>query len=125
MRWATAAGRRAGDDGSAARPTAREHLHEGTAQHRYIHTQTLTKTMHRGIVGTCANDPSAGSPMETLVRLLRPRSEQVHYTFRCNVQDLNIVAVRIIHRITQSVGATGGVYKGQGRNQHELMTRAY
>ena len=23
------------------------------------------------------------------------------------------------------VGATGGVYKGQGRNQHELMTRAY
>ena len=22
-------------------------------------------------------------------------------------------------------GATGGVYKGQGRNQHELMTRAY
>ena len=34
-------------------------------------------------------------------------------------------AVRIIHRITQSVGATGGVYKGQGRNQHELMTRAY
>ena len=31
--------------------------------------------------------------------------------------------VRIIHRITQSVGATGGVYKGQGRNQHELVTR--
>ena len=27
-------------------------------------------------------------------------------------------------RITQSVGATGGVYKGLGRNQHELMTRA-
>ena len=36
-----------------------------------------------------------------------------------------IAAVRIIHRITQSVGATGGVHKGQGRNQHELMTRAY
>ena len=33
--------------------------------------------------------------------------------------------VRIIHRTTQSVGATGGVYKGQGRNQHELMTLAY
>ena len=30
-----------------------------------------------------------------------------------------------IHRIIQSVGATGGVYKGQGRNQRELMTRAY
>jgi len=75
---ATAAGRRAGDDGSAARPTAREHLHEGTAQHRCIHTQTLTKTMHRGIVGTCANDPSAGSPTETLLRLLLPLSDKVH-----------------------------------------------
>ena len=25
----------------------------------------------------------------------------------------------------ESVGATGGVYKGQGRNQHGLMTHAY
>ncbi len=31
--------------------------------------------------------------------------------------------VRRFHRIIQSVGATGGVYKGQGRNQCELMTR--
>ncbi len=29
------------------------------------------------------------------------------------------------HLIIQSVGATGGVYKGQGRNQRELMTHAY
>ena len=42
-----------------------------------------------------------------------------------DVPEPNTAAVRIIHRITQSVGATGGVYKGQGRNQHELMTRAY
>ena len=34
-------------------------------------------------------------------------------------------AVQIIHRIIQSVGATGGVYKGQGRNQPKLMTPAY
>ena len=40
----------------------------------------------------------------------------------CKAEQINL---RIIHRITQSVGATGGVYKGQGRNQHELMTRAY
>ena len=72
-----------------------------------------------------ANDPSAGSPTETLLRLLLPLSDKVHETFRCNVQEPNTAAVRIIHRITQSVGATGGVYKGQGRNQHELMTRAY
>ena len=71
------------------------------------------------------NDPSAGSPTETLLRFLLPLSDKVHQTFHGNVQELNIAAVRIIHRITQSVGATGGVYKGQGRNQHELMTRAY
>jgi hypothetical protein len=34
-------------------------------------------------------------------------------------------AIQTLHRIIQSVGATGGVYKGQGRSQHELMTRAY
>ena len=71
------------------------------------------------------NDPSAGSPTETLLRLLLPLSDKVHETFHCIVQELNIATVQIIHRITQSVGATGGVYKGQGRNQHELMTRTY
>ena len=74
---------------------------------------------------TVDNDPSAGSPTETLLRLLLPLSDKVHETFRRNVQKLSTASVRIIHRITQSVGATGGVYKGQGRNQHELMTRAY
>ena len=38
---------------------------------------------------------------------------------------MKIAAVQIIHRTIQSVGATGGVYKGQGRNQHKLMTYAY
>ena len=33
--------------------------------------------------------------------------------------------IRTLHQHIQSVGATGGVYKGQGRNQRELMTRAY
>ena len=91
---------------------------------RHILTQTPTKQF----TWCCrkrANDPSAGSPTETLLRLLLPLSDKVHQTFHCNVRDPNIAAVRIIHRITQSVGATGGVYKGQGRNQHELMTRAY
>ena len=35
------------------------------------------------------------------------------------------ITVRDFHRIIQSVGATGGVYKGQGRNQRGLMTRIY
>ncbi len=39
--------------------------------------------------------------------------------------DRQLGPVRTFHQHTQSVGATGGVYKGQGRNQPELMTRAY
>ena len=71
------------------------------------------------------NDPSAGSPTETLLRLLLPLSASIYRTFRCKLQELVSAAVRTIHRFTQSVGATGGVYKGQGRNQRELMTHAY
>ncbi|PHT37804.1 hypothetical protein CQW23_21377 [Capsicum baccatum] len=37
----------------------------------------------------------------------------------------HVAAIGIFHRIIQSVGATGGVYKGQGHSQRELMTRAY
>ncbi|KAK8700712.1 hypothetical protein V6N13_019102 [Hibiscus sabdariffa] len=37
----------------------------------------------------------------------------------------HVTAIRTLHRTIQSVGATGGVYKGQGRSQRELMTRAY
>ena len=33
--------------------------------------------------------------------------------------------IRCLHQHVQSVGATGGVYKGQGRNQREMMTHAY
>ncbi len=35
------------------------------------------------------------------------------------------VSIRAFHQFIQSVVATGGVYKGQGRNQRELMTHAY
>ena len=71
------------------------------------------------------DDPSAGSPTETLLRLLLPLSDKVHETFQRKNWKPEITSVRIIHRITQSVGATGGVYKGQGRNQRELMIRTY
>ncbi|KAK8701224.1 hypothetical protein V6N13_019614 [Hibiscus sabdariffa] len=37
----------------------------------------------------------------------------------------HVAAIRTLHRTIQSVGATDGVYKGQGRSQRELMTRAY
>ena len=37
----------------------------------------------------------------------------------------HVATIRTLHRTIQSVGAPGGVYKGQGRSQRELMTRAY
>jgi len=60
-----------------------------------------------------------------LLRLLLPLSEKGSLDFLLQCQHLNNAAIQIIYRITQSVGATGGVYKGQGRNQHELMTHTY
>jgi len=59
-----------------------------------------------------------------LLRLILPLSDKVYETFR-NETVNRIIAVRIIHRNTQSVGATGGVYKGQGHNQRKLMTCTY
>ena len=70
-------------------------------------------------------DPSAGSPTETLLRLLLPLSNKVNLTFQLENGLPRLMPVRNIHRIAQSVGATGGVYKGQGRNQRELMIHAY
>ena len=66
------------------------------------------------------NDPSAGSPTETLLRLLLPLSDQIWSTSASPRASL-----RNTHQATQSVAATGGVYKGQGRNQCKLMTCVY
>jgi hypothetical protein len=67
------------------------------------------------------NDPSAGSPTETLLRLLLPLSDKVCLTSRTH----NWYGPESSPDHSKSVGATGGVYKGQGRNQHKLMTYAY
>ena len=59
-------------------PTTREHLHgepECTSPHR------LHRRIHKSVIGTCANDPSAGSPTETLLRLLLPLNDKVRKTF--------------------------------------------
>ena len=71
----------------------------------------------------CVNDPSAGSPTETLLRLLLPLSDEVYLTSRTRLKDARSPKGSPDH--SKSVGATGGVYKGQGRNQHKLMTYAY
>ncbi|KAK8477696.1 hypothetical protein V6N13_000215 [Hibiscus sabdariffa] len=62
------------------------------------------------------NDPSAGSPTETLLRLLLPLNDKVQWTSprRRGQRTAHVAAIRTLHRTIQSVGATGGVYKGQG-----------
>ena len=70
------------------------------------------------------NDPSAGSPTDTVLRLFHPSDGWVYKTFH-KLSVAKVLAVRVIHRTIQSVEATGGVYKGQGRNQRKLMTCAY
>lgn len=65
------------------------------------------------------NDPSAGSPTDTLLRLLLPLNAKAHGNSPPKRQILTI------RRNIQSVEATGGVYKEQGRNQRSLMNRAY
>ena len=73
--------------------------------------------------GIGVNDPSAGSPTETLLRLLLPLSDMVYLTSYTELKELYSPEGSPNH--SKSVGATGGVYKGQGRNQHKLMTYAY
>ena len=68
------------------------------------------------------NDPSAGSPTETLLRLLLPLSGLVYLISSTNHEDPRRPKGSPDH---SSVGATGGVYKGQGLNQRRLMTCAY
>ena len=74
-------------------------------------------------VWICANDPSAGSPTETLLRLLLPLSDKVYLTSQFNHEDQFGPEGSPDH--SKSVGATGGVYKGQGHNQYKLMTCTY
>jgi hypothetical protein len=70
------------------------------------------------------NDPSAGSPTDTVLRLDQTTEDWVYKTSQVEIISNNN-SIRIIHRIIRSIDATGGVYKGQGRNQHKLMTYAY
>ena len=80
----------------------------------------------RGKFYRCGNDPSAGSPTETLLRLHLPLNGEVKKSSHQLVHnEASESTVPIFHRVIQSVGATGGVYKGQGRNQCKLMTCVY
>ena len=79
-----------------------------------------------GLVELCwisVNDPSAGSPTETLLRLLLPLSDKVYLTF--HTWHEAICSPKDSPDHSKSVGATGGVYKGQGLNRRKVMTCAY
>ena len=64
---------------SEARPTTLERLRERQPREA-PRTQTLTKEFTGMCLDVCANDPSAGSPTETLLRLLLPLSGAVWRT---------------------------------------------
>jgi len=58
-----------------------------------------------------------------LLRLLLPLSDVVYLTFQRSHEE--ILGPKGSPDHSKSVGATGGVYKGQGLNQRKLMTCAY
>ena len=66
-----------GGDKHPSSPAALELL-QGGIDAISIPKQNLTPRIHSGINWMRANDPSAGSPTETLLRLLLPLSDKVH-----------------------------------------------
>ena len=85
--------------------------------------------LERSVYSLVNGDPSAGSPTETLLRLLLPLDNLTRSGRRrmCAAAKDAVSCTVVLHFLSPYplAGATGGVYKGQGRNQHELMTRAY
>ena len=45
--------------------------------------------------------------------------------FSTTVELPQLKSIRTLHQHTQSVGATGGVYKRQGRSRRAVVKRAY
>ncbi|KAF3437847.1 hypothetical protein FNV43_RR20603 [Rhamnella rubrinervis] len=72
------------------------------------------------------NDPSAGSPTETLLRLLLPLNDKVQWT-SCDVAGSEPpTSTQSEHFTDHSIGRSDGrCVQRAGRSQRELMTRAY
>ena len=71
------------------------------------------------------NDPFAGSPTKTLLRLLLPLNDKVYTTSPIVFGFPLETTSPECSPDHSSVEATGGVYKGQGRIQCKLMTHIY
>ena len=106
-----------------------------SAQQRVLRvtgTLTLTRKPRLALVdlrlssGQLGNDPSAGSPTETLLRLLHPLSNQAWSASAESYESCDpTLSLQSPRLTTQSVIATGGVYKGQGRIHRKLVTCDY
>ena len=70
------------------------------------------------------NDPAAGSPTATLLRLLHPLASE-HWANLLGKQCYLPVLAPETSILTSSVATTGGVYKWQGHNRYGLMNHAY
>ena len=120
---------------SSSWPPRRESMHAEKMQASRLCSggpACITTSLLKPVVFGQGNDPSAGSPTETLLRLLLPLSDPVWPSSRgtLTVRPRTTTPPRSLtvqkpHYIIRSVVATGGVYKGQGRNQRKLLTRAY
>ncbi|KAK0594497.1 hypothetical protein LWI29_038114 [Acer saccharum] len=68
-----------------------------------------------------AIDPTAEGDRGACAPVLPPmiKTGSVDFSRRRRQRTARVAAIRTLHRTIQSVGATGGVYKGQGRSQRE------
>ena len=97
-------------------------LYKSTPLHIYI-SQCIYSSAYWFCFVSIGNDPFAGSPTKTLLRLLLPLSAPVRTSFRrtrSHPRGGEQTPVQGSHLRTQSVVATGGVYKGQGLSHSEL-----
>ncbi|KAI9631661.1 hypothetical protein KEM48_014632 [Puccinia striiformis f. sp. tritici PST-130] len=88
-------------------------LHDD-AQIAAVFIDPRAKFTYGNLVTTFTSSKRPSSVIFPVARRPSPRGGRI-----TRVQSEDLTAV------VQSVVATGGVYKGQGRNQRELMTRAY
>ena len=70
------------------------------------------------------NDPSAGSPTDTVLRLSHSSNITVHKA-SSHKEVTHQASLQVIHQDVQSIEATGGVYKGQGRIRRRILTCIY